>query len=194
MFAGIVEARASLVGVDQRPQLTEITVEKPSDWDDLHIGDSIAVNGVCLTLEKFSPSTMVFSLGPETLRVTHWQPRSGDIVNLERSLKLGDRIHGHFVCGHVDDVGLLVETVDGNGVRDLTIEFSESFAPFVWRKGSVAVHGVSLTVNDVQGRRFRVGLIPETLKRTNLSLKKSGDRVHLEADAMARAWYHWRKT
>lgn len=192
MFAGIVEACASIRSVRNHPQVIKITVEIPPEWDDLKGGDSVAVNGICLTVEEFSSEALSFSLAPETLRVSSWAPNTNERVNLERSLRFGDRVHGHFVNGHVDESGRVSEIVDGDGIRDITIEFSSSFAPFVWRKGSVAIHGVSLTVNEASADRFRVGVIPETLRRTNLGLLKKGDRVNLEADAMARAWFHWR--
>ena len=126
------------------------------------------------------------------MNVTGWNPKAGDVVNLERSLRFGDRVHGHFVNGHVDDVGVVTAIEDRVETRDLWIETTPEFAPFLWKKGSVGVHGVSLTINLVDESRFQVGLIPETLKRTNLARLRVGDRVHLEADAMARAWFHWR--
>lgn len=193
MFAGIVEATASLSRVDKDSSVTRVTVEKPSVFNDLNGGDSIAVNGVCLTVEALPAGAIVFSLGPETLQVTGWVPFVGQKVNLERSLRMGDRIHGHIVNGHVDEAGVIDFVQDGENTRDLGVRFSQAFAPYIWRKGSVAIHGVSLTVNRVEGLSLRVGLIPETLKRTNLGLLKKGDPVHLEADAMARAWHHWRK-
>jgi riboflavin synthase len=167
-------------------------MEKPSGWDDLKNGDSVAVNGICLTVERFNSDHMSFALAPETLKVTGWSPEKGETVNVERSLKMGDRIHGHIVNGHIDDVGSLQRLEDAQDSRMMTILMSEKFRPFVWRKGSVAVNGVSLTVNEVEGLAFQVCLIPETLKRTNLGRLKVGEKVNLEADAMARAWYHWR--
>lgn len=168
---------------------------RPEAFDDLKPGDSIAINGVCLTLESHDDQNLTFALAPETLKVTGWQPKPQDVVNLERSLKFGDRVHGHIVAGHVDAIGKVIGIQkDTDETYALTIDAPKDFLPFVWRKGSVAVHGVSLTINDVIGNKFKVGLIPETLKRTNLKNLKIGDTVHLEADAMARALYHWRIT
>jgi riboflavin synthase len=169
-------------------------VEKPADFQDLQLGDSIACNGVCLTLEAHDGKTMTFSLGPETLKITQWTPKAGDLLNLERSLRLGDRIHGHFVNGHVDEIGKILDVQHEKETTTVTIEAPKIFTPYLWRKGSVALHGVSLTINDVDGQTFKVGLIPETLKRTSLKNLKAGDTVNLEADAMARAWFHWRNT
>lgn len=193
MFSGIVEACASIILAERSSQLVKITVEKPSSWDDLKIGDSVAINGVCLTVEAFNDEYMAFALAPETLKVTGWTPRDRELVNLERSLRMGDRIHGHIVNGHVDDIGRVSHLEEGNDTRIIMIETNEKFRPFVWRKGSVAVNGVSLTINETEANTFQVCLIPETLKRTNLSKLKIGDKVNLEADAMARAWYHWSK-
>lgn len=192
MFSGIVEACASIILAERSSQLVKITVEKPAGWDDLKIGDSVAVNGVCLTVEAFNDEYMAFALAPETLKVTGWTPRDRELVNLERSLRMGDRIHGHIVNGHVDDIGRISYVVEGKDTRIMMIEMSPKFLPYVWRKGSVAVNGVSLTINEVEGNTFQICIIPETLKRTNLGRLKVGDTVHLEADAMARAWYHWR--
>jgi riboflavin synthase len=191
VFSGIIEARASILFVKSGNGLTRICVEQPPEFDDLKLGDSIAVNGICLTLET-QELGMHFSLGPETLKVTHWQPVQNETVNLERSLRFGDRVHGHIVSGHVDTTGIVKNIELGEETRTLTIAAPADFAPYLWRKGSVAVQGVSLTLNFVENTIFHVGLIPETLKRTNLGLLKVGDPVHLEADAMARAWFHWR--
>lgn len=192
MFSGIVEACASIILAEKSSQLVKITLEKPSEWDDLKTGDSVAVNGICLTVEAFNEGYMAFALAPETLKVTGWSPRDEEVVNLERSLRMGDRIHGHIVNGHVDDIGSVLEVIDSKDTRNIKIQISASFSPFVWRKGSVAVNGVSLTINNVEAQTFEVCLIPETLKRTNLGRLKQGDTVNLEADAMARAWFHWK--
>jgi riboflavin synthase len=192
VFSGIVEACASLILAERTPQLVKITVEKPAGWDDLKNGDSVAVNGICLTVERFDLETMQFSLAPETLKVTGWSPNKAEKVNLERSLRMGDRIHGHIVSGHVDGVGRIEAVEDGEGTRLMTVAMSPDFRRYVWRKGSVAINGVSLTINGEDGSTFEVCLIPETLKRTNLGELKIGSQVNLEADAMARAWYHWK--
>lgn len=193
MFSGIVEACASIILAERTPQLVKITVEKPAGWDDLKAGDSIAVNGICLTIEGFNRESMQFALASETLKVTGWAPDRGENVNLERSLRMGDRIHGHIVNGHVDDIGRIETIEDGPDTRTMTVAMSTSFSPYVWRKGSVAINGVSLTINEENRSSFQVCLIPETLKRTNLGALKVGSKVNLEADAMARAWFHWRQ-
>ncbi len=189
MFSGIIEATSRAQSVEAGPQILRLFLQAPSFFDDLKFGDSIAVNGVCLTLEALPQGLMQFALGPETLAVTGWTSESvmQRAFNLERSLRLNDRIHGHLVTGHVDGMGKIVER---QGMDDdwltLTVEFSHSLAPYIWKKGSVAINGVSLTVNSVSATSLSVGLIPETLKRTNLAELKVCDTVTIEVDNMAR--------
>ena len=194
MFSGIVETTARVLQCRARDGVLEVTVERPSTLDDVGRGDSIAVDGVCLTVEHFDEKSLVFGLGAETLRVTGWtedrlraKPR-----NLERSLRYGDRVHGHMVLGHVDAQGPVARVEPlGEGLR-LIFTTPEVLRPFVWSKGSIAVNGVSLTINEVTADTFAVGLIPETLKRTNLGKLKAGDAVNLEIDNFARGLVHLR--
>lgn len=190
MFSGIVETHSSIKDVQARPGLMTIQIEKPKEFNDLKTGDSIAVDGVCLTLEAFDADSMTFSLGPESLRITGWTPEGvlNRVVNLERSLRLMDRIHGHLVTGHVDMSSRVVVAEKQGDSLKLAIEIPDGFRPYFWAKGSVAVNGVSLTINQVTADFFTVGLIPETLKRTNLAQLRAGDRVNLEIDNMARAF------
>lgn len=189
MFSGIVESRKAVQMVQARSGLLTLCIEKPSEFNDLKIGDSIAVDGVCLTLEAFDQRTMTFSLGPETLRVTGWTAEGvqNRIVNLERSLRLNDRIHGHLVTGHVDMSTRVVQAEKQGETLMLAIAIPKEFRPYFWAKGSVAINGVSLTINQVTPEYFTVGLIPETLKRTNLAALQAGDQINLEIDNMARA-------
>ncbi len=193
MFSGIVETTSAVVDSREESGVVRIFIEKPNNFKDLKAGDSIAVNGVCLTLEECGGDRMRFALGPETLKVTGWTHPSvvGRVVNLERSLRLGDRIHGHLVLGHVDDIGRItrIDQQSEGGTR-LSVEFPDSLAPFLWPKGSVTINGVSLTLNVVEGNLLQVGLIPETLKRTTLGLLKLGDSVNIEIDNMARGLTH----
>ncbi len=196
MFSGIVETFSSVTEVQPGPGLLTIKIKKPSDFDDLKSGDSIAVDGICLTLEGFDEQHMSFSLALETLRVTGWTPDGvkNRVVNLERSLRLNDRIHGHLVTGHVDAAtNVLRADWEGESLK-LTIAIPQVLRPLIWTKGSVAVNGVSLTINQVTEGEFTVGLIPETLRRTNLNSVKAGDRVNLEADNMARGLLHFSRT
>ncbi|HPI39264.1 MAG TPA: riboflavin synthase [Pseudobdellovibrionaceae bacterium] len=195
MFSGIIEQTQPLVDEINKENSVQITIVRPIDFDDLKIGDSIACNGVCLTLEAFNEKTMNFTLGPETLRVLHWSPQRniGKMINLERSLRLGDRVHGHFVTGHVDELGQVIDLKKMGDTLDLKIKIPDFLSPLIWKKGSITVQGVSLTINSFSELVFTVGLIPETLKRTNLGLLKVGDLVNLEVDPMARAFHHMMK-
>ena len=193
MFSGIVETTATIRKAERQAELLRIALERPKTFNDLHRGDSISTNGICLTVEEFNDDEMWFTLGVETLTVTGWTAQSvvGKDVNLERSLRLNDRIHGHLVTGHVDTVGTISDLQRSEGWLLMTVEFSEIFAPFIWTKGSVAINGVSLTVNHATPSSFMVGLIPETLKRTNLGSLEVDHSVNLEIDNMARGLVNW---
>ena len=192
MFSGIIESTARVTSARERDEVLELTIERPAGFDDVTLGDSIAVDGVCLTVERFDHASLQFALGAETLRVTGWSiPRlTQNPRNLERSLRMGDRIHGHLVTGHVD-AQASVASADRQGENlKLVIQTPAALRPYVWSKGSVAINGVSLTVNRVTRETFAVGLIPETLKRTNLGDLKAGDLINLEVDNMARGLVH----
>lgn len=172
--------------------LIRIKVKKPIEFNDLKSGDSIATDGVCLTVEAFDNETMTFALAAETLRVLSWSPDEpqklvGKKVNLERSLRFGDRIHGHLVTGHVDSLGIVTKSEGVGENLSLDIQVADSVLPFLWNKGSITLNGVSLTINQLRHSVVSVGLIPETLKRTNLGDLKIGDRVNVEPDYMAKA-------
>lgn len=196
VFTGIVEAKGKILSASLDRDLVRIVVEKPSDFQDLKIGDSVAVNGICLTVERFDSTQMVFALGAETLKITGWSPAVllSTTVNLERSLRLGDRIHGHMVSGHVDATGEVAVIEDVGGSVKLAVRTPKSLVSFVWPKGSWAVNGVSLTINLVQNDLVEMCLIPETLLRTNLGDLKPGDKVNLEIDMMARGLVHFLQT
>jgi riboflavin synthase len=179
MFSGIVETQAVVLESVSSPPSVKLKLQRPSGFTDLSIGDSISVNGICLTLEEFSPEALNITGG-----TAFWQ--KGRSMNMERSLQVGSRLHGHFVSGHVDEMGR-VESVEKLGESlELWISCSKDFRPLLWKKGSVTVNGVSLTVNQILGSKFQVVLIPETLRRTNLSHLVVADRVCLEADFFAR--------
>jgi riboflavin synthase len=179
---GVVERlapRAGGVRLVIRPQALPV--------DDLTLGESVACSGACLTVVERGAGLVAFDAVPETLARTvvgGWRP--GSRVNLERALRLSDRLGGHLVAGHVDAVGeVLARAVEGQGAR-LTISLPPALAPLVAEKGSIAVDGVSLTVASAGRDRFEVALIPETLARTTLGEAAPGRRVNLEADLVAR--------
>lgn len=195
MFSGIVETTAQISRIEKNGSVYQILVQKPEDFNDIKIGDSIAVNGVCLTVERINPESLQFAIGPETLQVTGWEKiLTKDIqVNLERSMRFGDRIHGHLVTGHVDGVGKVVDTLNNEGTLFFAVQIPEKFRKYVWKKGSLCVQGVSLTVNEVDNDVVSFYLIPETLKKTNLGLIKAGDNINLEFDYMAKAAIHYQE-
>jgi len=192
MFSGIVEAVGTVTKAQAGAGVLRLWIERPSDFTDLKIGDSIATNGVCLTLESQDSQNLVFALAAETLAVLGEAPEQasawiGRRLNLERSLRFGDRIHGHLVTGHVDSLGIIQARKQDGESLFLTIQVQDSVLPLVWKKGSVTVNGTSLTVNAVNGSCVELCLIPETQKRTNLGAVQVGDRVTIEPDYMARA-------
>lgn len=189
MFSGIIETTTTVEQVAEKPLALKLMLKRPLFYDDIRIGDSIAMDGVCLTLEQFSETSMEFTVAAETLHVTGWNPHglAGRKVNLERSLKFGDRIHGHMVSGHVDAVGE-VNSVERRGDSlFLKVRGPASLQQMVWKKGSFALNGVSLTINEVSAAGLEFCLIPETVRRTNLGELKLGDRVNLEVDPFAKA-------
>lgn len=194
MFSGIIEACSPIEVVEPRSDLLTLFIQRPTHFDDIHLGDSIAINGVCLTVEAFTQQQLKFTLGQETLRVTGWtkQTLEGAWVNLERSLKFGDRVHGHFVSGHVDSTSQALVVMKG---ESWNLQFSKkNLNPkMIWSKGSVAIQGVSLTVNAVTATDFSVCIIPETLQRTNLKNIKAGDVVNIEYDTWAKAFVHFQE-
>ena len=195
MFAGIVEKQLKVLKTEKGSSGFKLSVEKPSEWNDLRVGESISLDGVCLTVERFDQATVDFFVGAETMQVTIF-PRllktdstdksSSKTLNAERSLKLGDRIHGHMVSGHVDTVALVIESEKMGECLLLKLEVPAKYKNFTVLKGSVAINGTSLTVNEVQDDTFSVLLIPETLRQTNLSALKAGDQVNIEFDQMVK--------
>lgn len=176
MFTGIVQAVGSIVGLDP------LEVDRGAlDLADVVVGDSICVQGVCLTVTATTPRGFTADVSSETLRVTTGLDRAGP-VNLEKSLAVGDRLGGHLVAGHVDGVGDVTSFTGGV----LQVRAPADLARYIARKGSICIDGVSLTVNRVDGALFEVQLIPHTLSVTTLSRLQQGSRVNLEVDLVAR--------
>lgn len=192
MFSGIIETVSPVISAIEQQSLIRIRIQKPSFFKDIKTGDSIACNGVCLTLESFDEQSMTFALAAETLKILGFnsglaQSYIGKKMNLERSLCFGDRIHGHLVTGHVDSLGEIVACEKQGESLFLHVAVKESILPFVWKKGSITFNGTSLTVNEIINSVLSVCLIPETQKRTNLGELKIGEYVTVEPDYMARA-------
>ena len=176
MFTGIVQA----VGrIEKLNPLRVKTGRLP--LADVRIGDSICVQGCCLTVIRKAKGKLWFDVSDETLRVTEGLDRPGD-VNLEKSLGLGDKLGGHFVSGHVDGAGVVLKRAGGL----LQVKVPKKLSRYVARKGSICIDGVSLTVNRVRGDTFEVNLIPHTIKVTTLKRLARGTRINLEVDLLAR--------
>jgi riboflavin synthase len=188
MFTGIVETKGRVEALRARADGgRRLVVSTSLDLSAVPLGGSIAVQGVCLTLVARRGRRFEADLGPETLaRTTLGALRPGDSVHLERPLRLGDPLGGHLVAGHVDGVGRVKAARRAGEALDLTIAAPADLAPFLAPKGSVALDGVSLTVNTVTGADFAVTLIPHTLAVTGLGRLRPGDRVNVEADLLAK--------
>ncbi len=188
MFTGLVSDLGTVERISPRQGGARIAL-RPSALraEELELGESVCCSGACLTVTERGPGLLAFDAVPETLaRTTLGSWRPGDRVNLERALRLSDRLGGHLVSGHVDAVGeVLARAPEGQGAR-LTLSLPAAIAPLVAEKGSVAIDGVSLTVARAGRDRFEVALIPETLTRTTLGAAAPGTRVNLEADVVAR--------
>lgn len=192
MFSGIVEATSKIVRTQENQGTVVLTISRPQDFNDLLPGHSVCVNGVCLTVEKLSEGEMEFSLAKETLRITGWTSSNlnGQEVNLERSLQFGDRVHGHMVTGHVETVAEVLKKEIFGLSTVITFNLPNKIKKYLVQKGSVAINGVSLTVNNVDKGEFSVCLIPETVKRTNLGSLEVGSVVNIEADHFMKMWEH----
>ncbi|ODU36885.1 MAG: riboflavin synthase subunit alpha [Thiobacillus sp. SCN 63-374] len=186
MFTGIIQAIGRIHEYEARGADARMLIHGGGlDFTDVGLGDSIAVNGVCLTAVALTPDSFSVDVSAETLRVTvGFMP--GAEVNLEKALRLADRLGGHLVSGHVDGVGTVHRFAPAGESHLLEIDAPRELARYIIRKGSIAVNGVSLTVNRMDGARFALNLIPHTLEMTTLKHLQAGSRVNLEVDMIAR--------
>jgi riboflavin synthase len=186
MFTGIVAAIGRIQRVEPRDQGLRLAIDAGDlDLSDVALGDSIAVNGICLTAVVVAGRAFEVDVSQETIDCTIGLGAPGE-VNLEKALRLADRLGGHLVSGHVDGVGEVVSFAPFGESWRLVIRAPAELAKYVARKGSICVQGVSLTVNRVEGREFEINLIPHTLERTTLRHLQAGARVNLEVDLIAR--------
>ncbi|WP_374313009.1 riboflavin synthase [Dongia sp.] len=186
MFTGIVTDLGTVR--DMKPgAVTRLEIATGYETGDIALGASVACNGCCLSVVEKGAGWLAFEAAQETLNVTTLKDwKVGDRINLERPMLVGDELGGHIVAGHVDGIGSIVEAADDRGSLRLTIEAPDNLAKYIASKGSVTIDGVSLTVNEVSGRRFGVCLIPITQIATNLGKATVGKRVNLEIDLIAR--------
>jgi riboflavin synthase len=187
MFSGIVEARGTVAELRDEPPGCTLVIREPAVARTTGVADSIAVNGCCLTVVETDAETMAFQAGPETLARTNLgRLKVGSPVNLERALAVGDRLGGHFVSGHIDGTGELIERKDQGEWSEFWFSVSPELARQMASKGSIAVDGVSLTIVASEKDRFSIALIPYTLAVTTLGPMNVGDPVNLETDMLAK--------
>jgi len=187
MFSGIIADVGSIKQATDRAGGLRLEIETQRlDLNDVQLGDSIAVNGVCLTVIAHSADTFTVEVSRETLNCTVGLDAEGAAVNLEKALCLSDRLGGHLVSGHVDGVGCVLAFTDLGESWKLDIRAPQGLAKFIAIKGSITINGVSLTINQVSGCEFSINLIPHTLAMTNLKNLHAGSRVNLEIDLIAR--------
>ena len=188
MFTGIVAASCEVVKIEQGEEVRSIVVDLSGYDDDLEIGASVAIDGVCMTVVSAIDGHVRFEAIPETLeRTTIGLLKQGSRVNIERSLRMGDELGGHILSGHIMSTArILQRTQKGEGI-DLLIEHQADTKPYILEKGYVAVDGMSLTVGEVQSEGFNLHIIPETLRITTIGAKTEGDLVNIEVDSRTQA-------
>ena len=181
MFTGIIEEAGAVESAG-----TRFKIRAKKVLEDVHIGDSICVNGVCLTVTEFTSDTFTVDVMPETLRCTNFgSMKKGEKVNLERAMPANGRFGGHIVSGHIDGTGR-IEDIKNDGIAVVyTIAADKKILRYVINKGSITIDGISLTVCAIDEKSFCVSIIPHTQKETNLADKKCGDTVNLETDIIA---------
>jgi len=187
MFTGIIEELGRVNDVSRRGNVSFLTIDTAVVGQDSRIGDSIAVNGVCLTVVKIDKGRLSFEVMPQTMKNTNLSGlRINEPVNLERSLKVGERLSGHFVLGHIDCVGLIrgKSYVENNLCFEIALPMEQM--GYVLPKGSIAIDGISLTVVSSRSNMVRVYVIPHTLKNTTLNIKGPSDKVNVELDILAK--------
>lgn len=187
MFTGIVEEIGIIKGINKGAESASITIGAKNILEDVKLGDSIATNGVCLTVTHFTKDSFTVDVMPETMRRSSLSNISiGSRVNLERALKLSDRLGGHIVSGHIDGTGVIKEFKKEDNAVWISIEAHEEILKYIINKGSIAIDGVSLTVAYVDKKIFKVSIIPHTGEETTLLSKKTGDKVNLECDVIGK--------
>lgn len=190
MFTGIIQGLGRIEHISRiksKGKAAELTVDLGKLSHRLKIGDSVSINGACLTVVNLSKRTASFEMVNETMKRTALGSlKKGDLVNIERSLKVGDTMDGHFVLGHVDGVGKIVGKIKQKDQTKVWFSVDKKLMKYIVPKGSIAIDGISLTIVDVKSDRFSVVLIPHTLSSTNLGIKKNGDPVNIEIDVLGK--------
>lgn len=187
MFTGIIEGKGKVLNIEYRGEGRRLSIELPHELTDVQLGDSININGACLTIVGMRGKSITVDLSGETVERTNLSGlKEGDWVNLERALRLSDRLGGHIITGHVDGLGEIVEKIRQREFCLLKIRIPSPLMKYVVPKGSIAVDGISLTVNAIEGDTLQITLIPYTIEKTTLTDKKVGDRVNIETDILGK--------
>jgi len=187
MFTGIIEELGTIKRISRSGNITRIEISAEKTLLDAKIGDSLSVNGCCLTCVEIQKDYFAFEAMPQTLKITNLGAlRIGDKVNLERSLKIGDRISGHFVLGHIDCLGIIRKKGYSSGNLAFEIAIPPAFIKYCLPKGSIAIDGISLTIADRRSSSLSVYIIPHTFKNTTLGFKGPSDKLNLEFDILTK--------
>ncbi len=187
MFTGIVLGLGTIASISPKGEGLKFKIRPDFSLDDPEVGESIAINGVCLTATTISESEFTVDVSHETLkRTTLGTLRQGERVNLERALRLSDRLGGHIVSGHIDGVGQVVSRKDLKAFLEFEIRPPQRLMRYIIEKGSIAIDGISLTVNTVSVDTFSVAIIPHTASVTTMGMKRAGDKVNLETDIIGK--------
>ena len=190
MFSGIIQSLGTVEKIVRSDEKAEMTIRTEPDIKSFELGESIAVNGVCLTVRDFGEQNFVVDISTETLsRTGFMEIREGARVNLERSLTPAQKISGHFVSGHVDQMGKVVDIEHKSGEILFRFEHPPELGPYIIEKGSIAIDGISLTVFSCRDNRFSVSVIPFTHTHTNMSTRKIGDLINIECDMIGKYVY-----
>jgi len=187
MFTGIIEAIGTIKKINTNLNSSQIVIEMDNFFNDLKLGDSIAVNGVCLTIVEIQNNQFTVDVSPETLtKSTLKNSRIHEILNLERAMRIDNRFNGHIVSGHVDGIGIIESKTVLNNSIIYNFKIDSSLIKYIALKGSIAIDGISLTISSIKKNNFEVSIIPFTLKHTTLNLKKIGDSVNIECDILCK--------
>lgn len=187
MFTGLVEEIGTVIKINIGTKSAQISIGAKKILEDIKLGDSISTNGVCLTVAGFNQNSFVADVMPETMRLTNLKYlKNGNKVNLERALRLGDRLGGHMVSGHIDGIGIIDSFEEEDNATWITIKAAENIMKYIILKGSIALDGTSLTVAELNNEYFKVSIIPHTKEETILLSKKTAEKVNIECDLVGK--------
>ncbi len=187
MFTGIIEGAGTIKKIDSKREGAVLTIETDINLAETKIGDSIAVNGACLTAVSLAKNLFKVDMAPETIeRTTFKKASAGTKVNIERALRLSDRLDGHLVSGHIDGTGIIASKIKKSNAWILTINVPPNLADQMIEKGSIAIDGISLTINKCSNKDFEISVIPHTAKMTTIERKNVGDEVNIETDMLGK--------